>query len=202
MVETGGDREADLTDGRRRVALPEAPGAALRRRVPVLPPRPPAPALPRVRARAALPLRRVVLVPVLLVLLRGLRQRRGGREGVQPHRAGAADGTAVPIRRRGRRRRRPRHRRQGREAQVEGVWVGVVPEGDVGQGRGGGRRGGIGAVELGVGDGRGDEGAAQVERVGAVHPGLDQGAAPPQVPRRRRLPRGCQVRSPYRRVNA
>jgi hypothetical protein len=50
---------------RLRQALPEAPGRVLRRGVAALPSRPPHPALPRLRADAALPLRLLGL-PVLL----------------------------------------------------------------------------------------------------------------------------------------
>jgi hypothetical protein len=155
-------------DARQRLALPEAPVPAVRRRVPALPPRPPPPALPRLRVLAALLLR----VPLGLLLLRQrVRPRAQPRQPRAPSRA-------LPLRRRPGRQQRP-----GAAAQVPGLGLGLVPEAAGNcrvQGRGGGvrRRGRAGAVQVRV-----DGGRVEGERVGQAHPREDQGAAQTEIDR-------------------
>lgn len=96
-----------------RVALPEAPAVARRRRVPALPPRPPPPSVPRLRLHTALRLLLRVL-PVVLVL-----RRQRARPRAQPHRAGAP-GRALALCRRARSRPAADH--------VRAMGLGVVPE--------------------------------------------------------------------------
>ena len=166
--------------------VPEAPCREIRRRgVPVLPPGPPPPALPQLRARAAVRLRRV---PVVLLL--GLRRR--GRPRPQPHRAGAPDralevrghGLLRRVRRRG---RRPLH---GGLGQAEGAGLGVAAvleaRGAVGRrGAGGGRGRGAGAAALQLrvrhGGGGEDRSRGSAGAVGVALPEPTQGVPAPQV---------------------
>lgn len=168
------------------MAVPEAPRGEIRRRgVPVLPPRPAAPPLPQLRARAPLPLH-VRRLPFLLVL--GC-VRRDRRPGPQPHRAGAPNGPVavrrcVVLRRDGLRRRI----RRRREAEGEDLGVDALLE-VRGQGRGGGRGGeaGAGEVELCVRDGRGGEGGSSESRGGEgtvgrlALPEPDEGVQAPEI---------------------
>jgi hypothetical protein len=169
----------------RLLAVPEAPGPEIRRRgVPVLPPGPAPPPLSHLRERAALRLRVVVCLPVLLVP--GLRRGGGTRE--QPHRAGAP-GRAVAVRRGGLllRRRRPRRGRRSRKRQAEGAGVGVaaVLEGRGARGgcAGRGRRPEPAAFQLRVHDGRGikDRRGGAGAAVGVALPQPAQGVPAPEV---------------------